>query len=367
MKRITTDNNSQGRGGCPLVLLSRFLGPEQPPHGLRRGVKSCGTNTLDLYETGVLEEIALIPDRDRAAYSLRPGFPAAQKMAGQLALPDYIGELQPPARLQDPEEFTEQGWLIGCEIDYPVGGCHGKGAIREGQVITLDLADRNLGMPGPAEIFLGHGNHLRGEVDPVNLATAANQAGGYQEIETGAATQVEKPLTRSNLSQGKGIPDPTEGIEQLYRGDSDGCCIVTQGLGPGAAGGVGKLAGGGLGYCGIPPPDGDLDFGKVSGGKCSRPGNSGRFGWRSAGPARAVMVVQVHFLLLGGAGELCRQHSRFPTNSESANLRQPFGGLGNGLGRVLVIGQRPGVVLLVAGQVQQAVTGEVEEDGLGLV
>jgi len=110
-----------------LALLG-LPGPEQPAHRLGRGLEPGGAEALNLDKTGGLEEESLVPDRDRAAYSLRPGLAATEQMAGQLAQPHHIGELQAPARLQHPEELAEQGRFVGGEVDHPVGDYHRKGS-----------------------------------------------------------------------------------------------------------------------------------------------------------------------------------------------------------------------------------------------
>lgn len=203
-----------------------------------------GAHALNFPEARPPQQFLLIPNRDRAPYSLRPSLPAPEEMAGELALPHYIGELQPPTWLQNPEDFAEEARLIGSEIDYPVGDRHCKSVVRERQALPLDLADRDMGEAGLAEIVPGQFDHLRGEIDAGHLPIGTDQPGGDQQIKPRATAEVENPFAGLDLTNGKRIADPAKGVQHFGRGGGDGGGIVAQGFGPGSAGGVSEFAGG---------------------------------------------------------------------------------------------------------------------------
>lgn len=226
---------------------------------------------------------------------MRPGLPATEQMAGQLPLPHHVGELQATARFQDSEYFAVQGRFIGGKIDHPVGDHHRKGFIREGQVLALDLADRKIRYTSPAKIVPGQLDHLRSEINPGDATLVADQSRRHQQIKTGPAADIEKALSRLNLPQRKGIADPAKGIQEIGMGGCNNGGIIAQGLGPGPASGVSKLAVRRLCYRCVLLPNGEFDLGKVKFGKFGGSGNSGRIGRRSTSTTLATMVLHGHF------------------------------------------------------------------------
>ena len=88
-------------------------GPKQRADGIVRRAKSGETCEFRIRETRFLEQPDLIPDRDRTAYSLRPGFKAACHACRKLIFQDDIGELKPTSALQDAINLLEAGLLVG--------------------------------------------------------------------------------------------------------------------------------------------------------------------------------------------------------------------------------------------------------------
>ncbi len=84
---------------------------------IRRSAEGCSPCKSDLCKSGPLHQPDLVPDRDRAANSVRPGFRTLCQMGGQFTFNYHVGKLEPPARLENPEELPETGWFVRDEID----------------------------------------------------------------------------------------------------------------------------------------------------------------------------------------------------------------------------------------------------------
>ena len=70
----------------------RFAGAEESSGGIGGGAERGAPEVLDLHKTGGLEMLDLIPDRDRASDSLRPGVGVPGQFGREFPLPDHIGE-----------------------------------------------------------------------------------------------------------------------------------------------------------------------------------------------------------------------------------------------------------------------------------
>jgi len=174
-------------------------------------VEPGGAEVLHFGETGLPHQFFLVPDRDRTAYSLTPGFKAAGKMARQLTFQDDIGELEPAAWFQDAVNFGEEPLLVGREVDSTVRDNHVEAiaGIRYG--FTVNLFDLDIFVAGPAEIIPGPSHHLFGEVDSADPAGLADQPPGDNEVETGSAADIEDCFALFDGGDSKGVAHPAEG------------------------------------------------------------------------------------------------------------------------------------------------------------
>ena len=71
--------------GVKIRPSARFYCSEQPTGGVFGSAETGGPEVSNLNETGILHQLQLVPDRNRAAYSLTPGFEAADQMTWQLS------------------------------------------------------------------------------------------------------------------------------------------------------------------------------------------------------------------------------------------------------------------------------------------
>ncbi len=97
-----------------------FPGKEEGADCVRRGVKRRRTPEFNVSETCLGEELQLVPDRDRSAYSLRPGLGARRELGGQLLLEHDVGELDSSSGFEDTADLAECGSLVRREVDHPV-------------------------------------------------------------------------------------------------------------------------------------------------------------------------------------------------------------------------------------------------------
>ena len=84
---------------------------------IRRSAEGCSPRKSDFCKSGLLHQPDLVPDRDRAADSVRPGFRTLCQMGRQFTFNYHVGKLESPARLENPEKLPETGWFVLDEID----------------------------------------------------------------------------------------------------------------------------------------------------------------------------------------------------------------------------------------------------------
>jgi hypothetical protein len=78
--------------------------------GRRAETRQAGEQNIG--KAGPPERQEMVPDRDRAADSLRPRFGAACHALGQFLLQHDVGKGKPAARLQHPVDLAEQDLLV---------------------------------------------------------------------------------------------------------------------------------------------------------------------------------------------------------------------------------------------------------------
>jgi len=95
---------------------SWFASRKKRPDCVRRCAEGSITCERDFYKACSLHQLDLVPDRDRAAYSLGPGFRALCQMGRQLLFNYHVGKLNFSARLENAEKFPETGCFVWDQI-----------------------------------------------------------------------------------------------------------------------------------------------------------------------------------------------------------------------------------------------------------
>src|SRR5262249_11021389 len=122
----------------------------------------------------------LLPARtgQPAGYSTGPQVDVAPGRGGHRAAGGDVGDLQPPAGAQHPEDLGEYGRLVGAQVDHPVGDHHvgpaGGDRERFGEAVA-ELDVRQAEFLGGAARF---GQHFGGHVDAGHLPAGADPGGG---------------------------------------------------------------------------------------------------------------------------------------------------------------------------------------------
>jgi len=100
----------------PGIHDSLLAGSKECPDCVRRCAEGSSPCESDLSKAGPIHQPDLVPDRDRAAYSLGPGFRTFCQMSRQFIFNYHVGKLNSPARFENAEEFPEAGGFVGREI-----------------------------------------------------------------------------------------------------------------------------------------------------------------------------------------------------------------------------------------------------------
>ena len=253
-----------------IYFSGRFFRFEQAACGVFRGVKPCWTEICNVPETGLPHELLLVPDRDRAAYSLAPRFKASDQVTRQLTLQDNVGELQPASWFENTVDFGKKFFLVRGEIDDAVRENQVKESIGIRDGVTVDMPDLNVVVTDPVAIAPGTLHHLKGQVNAANLTCFSGQQPGHDEIETGAAADIKDNTARFNGCDGKRIPHPAKSCEHLRCETVQQGWIVAQFLSPLTTGGVLKEPGSRLCNLRILGADSSLNLLPVRTGQMTR-------------------------------------------------------------------------------------------------
>jgi hypothetical protein len=151
--------------------------------------------------------------------------------------------------------FAEKFFLGGTQVDNPVGNHHVKGPVAKGNAFVADLEDHDIGGPGLRQVPPCSGSHFLGQINAVDPALRPGKKTGNEQIEAGAAADVQDDAAASDGLDGKRIADPAERAQQFCWALADYGRIVPQGLGPFPTGGILKFSCGRKGDRGIFPSD----------------------------------------------------------------------------------------------------------------
>jgi len=91
----------------------RFACPEECTERLCRRPETGRPAVLYPAESAGLHQTDLIPDRDRTADSLSPGFETARGRPGLALLEHNIRKLETPSGFQDTKDLPEAGKFVG--------------------------------------------------------------------------------------------------------------------------------------------------------------------------------------------------------------------------------------------------------------
>jgi len=200
------------------------------------------------------ERQELVPDRDRAADSLRPRVGAACHALGQFLLKHYIGEAEPASRLQHPIYLAEQGFLLRREVDDAVRDDHIKGIVPERQALRFHQPRLGIRNACLLKILLRPRHHGLGQIDPVHHALGTSQLRSDVQVEARAASDIENDRPGLDREQGKGIAHAAKGFDKPGVGGVDERGIIAERQCTLFARGVGELPGDRPGNLGIFAP-----------------------------------------------------------------------------------------------------------------
>ena len=103
-----------------MLLIFRFSTPEQGPRRVLRSAKTRHTKAFGIRKPRSLHQTDLVPYRDRAADSLRPGLKTPLQTGRQRIFQNNVRKLNFPAWFQDAIGLLKKGLLVRGKVDDPV-------------------------------------------------------------------------------------------------------------------------------------------------------------------------------------------------------------------------------------------------------
>lgn len=209
----------------------------------------------DIGKTDLPQQQEMVPDRDRTADSLRPGFGARCEILRQLLLQHNIGECEPAPGLQDAKDLGEQHLLVRREVDDAVRYDRIEQIAAEGKDLGIQLLDFGLRDARLPEVLPCFHDHRFGQVDAVHSTRRTGQVCRYIQVEAGAAADVENNGTGMDRAERKGVSYSAIGGEETRTGCLNKGGIIAEREGSLSARRVGEFTRGRAGHFGVLGPD----------------------------------------------------------------------------------------------------------------
>lgn len=164
-------------------------------------------------------------------------------MGREILFQDNVGKVEFPAWFKHPEYLRKTSLLVWGEVDRSVGDDHIEKVAGKRDVFPVNLADLKVCHAGLPEIVRGPDDHIFRQIDAADQPAWADRIAGDKHVKTCPAAEIQHPVGKGNASQGEGIANPAEGLQQLNRSPVDDGLIIAQFFRPLPANGVEKSAG----------------------------------------------------------------------------------------------------------------------------
>ena len=116
---------------------------------------------------------------------------------------------RPPGR-STARHFRNDFRLIHAEVEDPVREHHVHGRRRHWQGVGAAESEIEIAQPQSRRIPLSFGEHLLHHVHPDDGAFWPDPPSGQNAVQPSAATKIKDALARSEIAQGKGIPNTSK-------------------------------------------------------------------------------------------------------------------------------------------------------------
>jgi hypothetical protein len=233
--------------------------PKQCTHCIFGGAEPCGTSKLYVGKPHLLNQINEIPNRDRTANSLGPGF-SNSLFCWKLLSQYHVGELEAATALEDTVDFSERSFLEGRKVENAVRDHYIEHVVVERYFFgTCDphLCHRSTCF---GQVLSSPLCHLWGKVYAESFPRWTYHKTCTKEVESASAAHIEDNLIGMNIALGKRITHPAKELEQLIGSGLNKVRSVSKSLCSGLARGVTKFPCDGTRYLAVSFTDGVLDF-----------------------------------------------------------------------------------------------------------
>ena len=159
------------------------------------------TFDVDVSEPGPPKGVGVLVDRDRPCDAPGPRVEARLRFRRQLAQRDHVGHREAPARPQHPMRFAEHGGLVGGQVDDAVRDHDVDARVGKGDLLDRALEEGRVEHAGPRLVVLREADHLVGHVHAVRVAARGDAPGRQEDVDAGAAPQVEHRLSGMQVDE----------------------------------------------------------------------------------------------------------------------------------------------------------------------
>lgn len=184
---------------------------------------------FNVIETGLLQQPDLIPDRDRAAYSLRPCLGTSCKAHGQFFFKHYICELQPASRFEDAKDLQKAGLFVRGKVDDTVRYDKIKVIIAVGDHFRIHDPDFEVSHACEGQVLSCPFRHGICQIDSADAAAFADKAGSDIQVEARSAAEIQNLISWPDVAQREGVADAAKGLQELRVGAVHNGRIISQG------------------------------------------------------------------------------------------------------------------------------------------
>ena len=171
----------------------------------------------DAGEPGRLQQVAVLRLGQGAADAADPLFCLGPLTWVDAFVGGNVADAQSAAGAQNPERLGEDACLIGGQVDDAVGDDHVDLLVGQRDVLDMAVQEAGVGDSRLRCASTGEGEHVGAGVQAVGGADGADSAGGEQDVQAAAGTEIQDSLARLEDGHRQGITAAQTGAQRRLR------------------------------------------------------------------------------------------------------------------------------------------------------